>query len=978
MKRNAEVGFFIKLLFIKKIYSFIMRKDTPQRTLEKKPKDLNSYNRETQSALWESEKRLSQILQGLTVAAFVIDQNHVITHCNRALEGLTGIPATELVGTSDQWKTFYAQKRPTLADLIVDNASEEVIAGYYPGKYRKSAVIEEGYEVEDFFPRAGTDGKWLFFTATPLLDDQGKITGAIETIQDISDRKRAEQGLLKSERRLRALLDFAPYPIAVFTLDSRVSFLNPAFSNVFGWTLEELEGKRIPYVPSEQKEKTKEGIKRLMREKVITGFDTQRLTKDGRILDVVLRAAIFAETKDEPAGIIVILRDVTQEKRMIRNNEAMLSISMALPEYPDLQDLLYYINSEVKQLLGTEGAIVVLHDEIKGDLFMLGAAYDDMATEKRVQEIRFSMDQLVSGQVIRTGEPVIISDTTINRHLYEERDKKLGYKTRNLLVVPLKSSERIIGTLCAINKKEGIFDHSDVEMLSLIAATVALSIENARFSEELKKSLRSAEALLKISISLSMHPELEDRLEFVNNEIKRLLDTEGAMVILLDEEKQELFAIGAAFDAADTQQRVKKFRFSIDELIAGKVIKTGEPLIVSDTSFEPYLHEERDKKFGYKTRNLVLVPLRGRDRTIGVLSAINKKSGDFDKSDVELLSSISGTVALSIKNARVTEELKKAYKEVTGLNKAKDKAINHLSHELKTPVAIITSSLDLLMQKLNAFPESGTESTVNRIKRNLNRILEIQYELDDIMQDGPSKAYGLLSLLLDQCVDELESLIAEQSDDASLIAKVRNRIEELFGPKKAVSKELDLGQIIRERIDSLKSSFSHRRIDIITHIEPAPHIFIPLEILQKIVDGLIKNAIENTPDEGKIEVGVSKRGNGTLLQIHDYGVGITEDDQKRIFEGFFTTRDTMAYSTKKPFDFNAGGKGADLLRMKIFSEQYHFNIEMTSTRCKFIPLETDVCPGIISRCRDCSSQEDCYKSGETTFSVYFPPADNQD
>jgi len=933
-----------------------------------------SNKRQTESALRESEKRLSQIVQGLTISAFVIDQNHIVTHCNRALENLSGISASELIGTADQWKTFYPSRRPTLADLIVDNASEAVISSYYPGKYRKSAVIEGGYEVEDFFPRAGSKGKWLFFTAAPLVDDEGKITGAIETLQDISDRKRAEEGLRQSERRLRALLDFAPYPIVVFTLDGRVIYLNPAFSRTFGWTLEELEGKRIPYVPGEEKSKTKAGIQRLLQEKVITGFQTRRLTKDGGLLDVVLRAGTFTETTDEPAGIVVILRDITQEKRMLRSNEAMRSISTALPEYPDLEDLLYYINTEVKRLLHTEGAIVVLHDEIKGDLFILGAAYDDMATEKRVQEVRFPKDQLVSGQVINTGLPVIIRDTSVNRQLYEERDKKFGYKTRNLVVVPLKSSGRIIGTLCGINKKTGVFDQSDVEMLSLIAGTVALSIENARFSEDLKKALRSAEALLRISVALPMHPELEDRLEYVNNEIRRLLNTEGALVMLLDEEKEELFAVGAAFDARDTQKRVERHRFAINELEAGKVIKTGEPMIISDASANRHLHEERDRKFGYQTRNLVLVPLRGRDRTVGVLCAINKKAGDFDQSDVELLSSISGTVALSIKNARVTEELKIAYQEVKSLNKAKDKALNHLSHELKTPVAVVTGSLELLINKMTRLPGFAWESTVSRIRRNLDRILEIQYEVDDIMASGDSKAFGLLSLLLDQCADELESLIAEHAGQERLIESVKKRIEDLFGPRAARSQEIDLGQTLRERVDLLKPRFAHRRVELITRTHPAPPVFVPLEVIQKVIDGLVKNALENTPDEGKIELTVTRQLDETVLRVHDFGVGITSDSQTRIFEGFFSTRDTMAYSTKRPFDFNAGGKGADLLRMKIFAERYNFKIEMQSTRCRFIPLESDICPGQISQCRYCKTKEDCHASGETTFSVYFPPA----
>ncbi len=65
---------------------------------------------------------------------------------------------------------------------------------------------------------------------------------------------------------------------------------------------------------------------------------------------------------------------------------------------------------------------------------------------------------------------------------------------------------------------------------------------------------------------------------------------------------------------------------------------------------------------------------------------------------------------------------------------------------------------------------------------------------------------------------------------------------------------------------------------------------------------------------------------GASLVVKDYGIGIIVDHQRRIFEGFFTTQETAVYSSKKPFDFNAGGRGADLLRMKIFSERYRFSI----------------------------------------------------
>jgi signal transduction histidine kinase len=443
---------------------------------------------------------------------------------------------------------------------------------------------------------------------------------------------------------------------------------------------------------------------------------------------------------------------------------------------------------------------------------------------------------------------------------------------------------------------------------------------------------------------------------------------------LLDEEQQELFFPGAAFDDSDTQKRVREIRFQIDELMAGQVIQSGEPMIVYDTSEDFDLHSERDKKLGYKTKNLLLVPLRSRDRIIGVLTAINKKQGAFEQTDVELLSLIAATVALSIENARFSEELKKAYRELTSLNRAKDKVFHHLSHELRTPISVLDSSLKLMAKNLATLPDENWKRTLERAERNLERITGIQYQVDDIIQDKQYKTYDLLSSILDQCADMLEALIAEQVGEGPVIGHVRNRIEEIFSPKEMVSKKIVLDAYVKKRLEDLNPQFMHRQVDIKSGFAPTPPIFIPPDALQKVVDGLIKNAIENTPDEGKVEVIVRRKDTGAQLVVRDYGVGITEENQKQIFEGFFSTQDTMDYSTKKPFDFNAGGKGADLLRMKKFSVRYNFDIEMTSARCQFIPHEDDICPGRIGACEFCTKVEDCYQSGGTTFTLYFPPA----
>ena len=116
-----------------------------------------------------SETRQSQIIQGLSIAAFVIDDLHCITHCNKAFEKLTGLSAESLIGTQNQWQAFYPTQRFTLADYIVQEATEEQIARHYGDKYQKSTLIEGAYEVEDFFPNLSSGGKWLFFTAAPAV-----------------------------------------------------------------------------------------------------------------------------------------------------------------------------------------------------------------------------------------------------------------------------------------------------------------------------------------------------------------------------------------------------------------------------------------------------------------------------------------------------------------------------------------------------------------------------------------------------------------------------------------------------------------------------------------------------------------------------------------------------------------------------------------------------------------------------------------
>ncbi len=762
-------------------------------------------NNSSDKELGEKIAELHAIICEAPIPMLVINKQHKIIHFNKACEELTGFSKDEMLGTDNHWKAFSANRRSIMADFIVDKASEAEIVKQYGFKYNRSPVSENRYTAEDFFPDLGENGKWLYFSAAPIKNDFGEIIGAVETLQDITDEKNAEAKLRNSRKHYRMLLEFVPYPIIVYDSEGLTSYLNPAFTQTFGWTLEELEGKKVPFVPKELEEEMKDMLRQFIKERSLTRYETQRYTKDGALLDVIMWATSFSRQGETSDQNFVVLRDITEEKRITAYNKTIMKISAALPEYPELGQLMNYLTKEIKTLLNTEGAIVLLYDEIKEELFFLGAAYDDSDTEKRVKEVRFPLHEVAAGKVIKSGKPIIINNQAECAE-YPQRDAKLAYTTKNLVVVPIKSEERIIGTLVALNKKQVVFDNNDIELLEMIAGTVAISIENARFSEEVKK----------------------------------------------------------------------------------------------------------------------------------------------------------------------------AYKEVAIMNRAKGKAINHLSHELKTPVAILTGSVGSLKKKLLVSEDKRWIKTIERIERNLTRIVEIQSETADIMDNKEYSSHKLLLKMLDSCKDELETLIAQTVDNNighdDIVASVKQLIDEKFGPRESGSENVDLNVFLVNFLDGLKQKYSFRDIHVsLIENKPVPMINIPSDILLKIIEGLIKNGIENTPDGGDIKISLENKDDNVLLKIHDFGVGIKEDDKKSIFGGFFTTQDTLLYSTKNPYAFDAGGKGADLLRMKIFSERFAFKIMLESKRCMFLVQSPErSCPGNIENCSFCESKEECEQAGYTVFSVLFP------
>lgn len=143
------------------------------------------------TTILKSKLELSDIIEKVSMPAFAINNDHTITHWNRACEDFTGLPALEMVGTRNQWRPFYEKEQPVMADLVLNYMPEQAIEQHYCGHFKRSTYFEGAYEATRFVPGLGENGRWICFAGAPLKDDEGKVVGAVEVLEDYTDKAAA-------------------------------------------------------------------------------------------------------------------------------------------------------------------------------------------------------------------------------------------------------------------------------------------------------------------------------------------------------------------------------------------------------------------------------------------------------------------------------------------------------------------------------------------------------------------------------------------------------------------------------------------------------------------------------------------------------------------------------------------------------------------------------------------------------------------
>lgn len=478
--------------------------------------------------------------------------------------------------------------------------------------------------------------------------------------------------------------------------------------------------------------------------------------------------------------------------------------------------------------------------------------------------------------------------------------------------------------------------------------------------------------LFNASKVLASATNLDQLLDVIVSEVQKVIECDGAGVMLYDEEKDDFYWRTVQDKQSFLSSAREEIRIPRNSGVCGWVFTEGQPALIHDAANDPRIYREVENKSGFQTRNMVCTPLQTAEKSLGVLYALNKTVGSFTEEDVEILSALSSNVALALENASYLERLTNSNLELQRLNRAKDKMLHHLSHELKTPLAIIDASLSVVRKRLEKIGVDVGQIPLGRILRNVDRLRTIEKQVVHIVEGTEYRERGVILNFMDYIEDFLDIQQDEQPQLEQALKDLKERIANLFSPRQMDIDVTDIKDVMEKEkyhVDRMKQDR-----DLTIHFDAPDSIVLnlPSHILSSVIRGLLKNAVENTPEHGQISVRVQNCTDGLNIIVNDRGVGIPEDDQPYIFEGFYPVQETDQYSSGRPYGFNAGGSGTDLLKIKIFSERLGFGISFRSSRCSWIPSSRDLCPGDIYKCSCCHSVEDCLNNGGSEFVAHIP------
>ncbi len=332
---------------------------------------------------------------------------------------------------------------------------------------------------------------------------------------------------------------------------------------------------------------------------------------------------------------------------LLTKTSALLEVSRQMNESRSLEELLPRMVTLVGELLRAERCSIFLHDTIHDELYSI------VAQGEGVQEIRFPAGAGIAGSVFRSGESILIPDAYADERFNPAFDKKTGFRTRDILCVPIKENGgRAIGVTQALNRIGATFNEDDLSLLTSIADQTASAFVNAQLMDEIARARDEEQQLLEVTSALARELSLQPLLAKIMETVTTILNADRSTLFLHDTETEELWANVAQGLAA------KEIRFPSHLGIAGSVFTSGQTINIPDAYADERFNQEVDRKTGYHTRSILCMPVINKSGVIiGVTQVLNKRGGPFRPIDEKRLAALSSQASIAIENAKLFETI---------------------------------------------------------------------------------------------------------------------------------------------------------------------------------------------------------------------------------------------------------------------------------------------------------------------------------
>lgn len=372
---------------------------------------------------------------------------------------------------------------------------------------------------------------------------------------------------------------------------------------------------------------------------------------------------------------------------------------------------------------------------------------------------------------------------------------------------------------------------------------------------DLEGRQKSLLRLVELSVTLNSTLDLDELLQLITATATELLECEAASILLYDEKNPRLY-----FAAATGSNPVKlaEIPVPIDNSLAGTIFRTNQPLVLNNVQQDPRHYSLVSDHIKFKINSLLGVPMLIKDRTMGVLEAVNKKVGGFTDSDIAILSVTAAHAAIAINNARLLQSTQRALGKIKVSNQIKSNFLSLASHELRTPLGIIIGYATFLQE--TARGESSEHA---------NQVL--------------GAASQMRSLL-----DQMSNLTLLQSDEMEM------------RPMK-----ISIQDVLNFALDEIKYSAARRDLQLVLAFEQNPiYVNVDAEKTTLAFVNLLNNAIRFSPEGSKITIGAVRQDKQVQVWVQDQGIGIPVDKLQKIFEEF--------YQIEPPNTRSYGGLGIGL------------------------------------------------------------------